>query len=362
MRNKDHKRFRLLLLAALAVSCAWGLAARAQDTPTRDVHAFDNHAGFTPTLSGAMAYIQNTNSGIVSLNPQVNPVLLVPFGSHLLLESRAEFGGFFQRRDGTTGPYGGKIYKVVDYAQLDWLVHPRVIVTAGEYLLPFGMYNERLTAVWVKNLQNAPISSTIGTRSSGTGDGFMLRGTATQNSIYSIQYNAYFSARSNINELQAARTAGGDASVFFNKPRLETGVSYQRFLQQRNINSVATYLSWQPRTIPLDLKAEGDFSYNGRGYWIEAAYKADQLPVPVFARKFQFVTREQQLFPLHGGGNAVPTVSTTQVDFGLNYYFRDNLRLVSSYARSFSSQQNANVWNFGVTYRFLWPLLPGRKS
>jgi hypothetical protein len=37
------------------------------------------------------------------------------------------------------------------------------------------------------------------------------------------------------------------------------------------------------------------------------------------------------------------------------------LRLVSSYGRQFSPQANANIWNFGITYRFIWPLWPGRK-
>ena len=70
----------------------------------------------------------------------------------------------------------------------------------------------------------------------------------------------------------------------------------------------------------------------------------------------------QQFFALNGGGNALPRINTQQFDFGLNYYFRDNLRLVSSYGRSFSSQQDANVWNAGVTYRFTLPLWPERKK
>lgn len=356
MRRLDQKLLRILL-AALAISSALVPIAHAQDART-----IDTHAGFTPVLTGGMAYIHNINAGVTTLNPQFNPVLLVPFGSHVLLESRADFGGNFQREDQTTGPFKGKIFKTVDYAQVDWLANTHVIASVGKYLLPFGLFNERLSAVWIRNLQDAPIVAAIGTRNSGAGDGIMLRGTAFQHPAYSIQYTAYFSARSNINQLEAARTAGGDTSVYFTKPRLEAGVSYQRFLQQHNINSVGTYLSWQPRTTPLDLKAEGDFSYNGRGYWIESAYRLEQLPIPQFARKFQAVTRVQQFFPVHGGGNALPTVSTTRVDFGLNYYFRDNLRFISSYGRSFSSQQNANIWNIGVTYRFLWPLLPGRKS
>jgi hypothetical protein len=74
------------------------------------------------------------------------------------------------------------------------------------------------------------------------------------------------------------------------------------------------------------------------------------------------VERTQHFSPAHGGGNSLPRVTTERVDFGLNYYVRDDLRFISSYGRSFSSQGNANVWNVGFTYRFLFPLWPGRKA
>ena len=158
-----------------------------------------------------------------------------------------------------------------------------------------------------------------------------------------------------------ALAPGYDASVFLPKQRLEIGTSYQRFLESRHINSVAAYLSWQPRSVPVDLKAEFDASYNGRGYWLETAYKFSQLPIPRFLQRTQVVGRMQQVFPSHGGGNGIPRVDSQRFDFGLNYYIRDDLRIISSYGRRFSSQQNANVWNVGLTYRFLFPLWPGKK-
>jgi len=248
-----------------------------------------------------MGYIHNVDGGITSLEPQINPILLVPFGSHLLLESRTDFTGFFERRDLKNGPFAGKVYKTVEFAQIDWLANTHVIVTAGRYLLPFGLYNERLQPIWIKNLQDSPITATVGTRTSGSGDGFMLRGIAAQKAAYSVQYTAYFSARSSTNQLQAARTAGGDASLYLTRAHLELGTSYQRFLQGRQINSVATYISWQPSSIPLDIKAEGDYSYNGRGYWLESAYRFEQLPIPSLLRRTQVVGRMQQFFPLNGG-------------------------------------------------------------
>lgn len=328
----------------------------------QDMQSSENHAQNIPAISGGLGYIHTINGGVTALTPQIDPVLLVPFGSHVLLESRTSFTGFFERKDLTSGPFTGKVFKSVDYAQIDWLASTHIIATAGRYLLPFGLYSERLGPLWIRNLQDPPITAPIGARTSGSGSGFMLRGIAVQKASYSVQYTAYFSALCNINELQSARAAGGDASIYIPRVRLEVGTSYQRFLQDHQINSVATYISWQPSSVPLDIKAEGDYSYNGRGYWIESAYLLRQLPIPPIFQRTQIVGRMQQFFPTNGGGNGLPGVATNQFDIGLNYLFRDDLRFVSSYGRTFSSQRNANIWNVGFTYRFLFPLWPGRTK
>jgi hypothetical protein len=322
----------------------------------------DDHAGFVPVISGGAGYVHNVNGGITTLLPQINPVLLVPFGSHVLLESRTDFTGFFQRENLTDGPFKGKVFKTVEFAQIDWLANTHLTVVAGKYLIPFGIYNERLQPIWIKNLQDAPITATIGTRTSGAGNGLQYRGVATQHSAFSIQYSAYFSVRSSINQLESARVAGGDTSIFLPHVRLEVGSSYQRFLQDRQINSTAVYVSWQPLKAPVDLKAEFDRSYYGRGYWFETAYGFTALPIPRLLQRTQVVGRIQHFFPSHGGGNSLPRVNTQRFDFGLNYNVRDDLRFISSYGRTFSSQGNANVWNVGFTYRFLFPLWPGRKT
>jgi hypothetical protein len=57
----------------------------------------------------------------------------------------------------------------------------------------------------------------------------------------------------------------------------------------------------------------------------------------------------------------VSNQNTKRPEFGLNYYIHDNLRLISSYGRQFTASQNSNQWNFGFTYRFMWPLWPGKK-
>ena len=340
-----------ITLLVLTMCLAARVSVLAQDTKSAN-----DEAGYIPIISGGGGYIHNVNGGVTTLEPQVNPVLVVPFGRHLLLESRTDFTGDFQRQNQTSGPFKGKVFKTVEYSQLDWLADSHVTVVGGRYLLPFGLFNERLAPVWVRNLMDPPQTAIIGILTTGAGDGLMLRGVAWQGPGMSAQYSAYFSVRSGINQFGAARTAGGDGSLFFSKPRLEVGSSYQRFLQDHRINNNAVYLSWQGFNGALDLKAEHDYSYTGHGYWIEAAYRLKSESAPKLLQGFQPVGRVQEIFPLHGGGIGIPSIQTERVDFGLNYYLRDNLRIVSSYGRIFSSRRNANIWNVGMTYRFTLPL------
>ena len=83
----------------------------------QDASDSENHAGHVPVISGGIGYVHSVNGGVTTLEPQIVPVLLVPFGSHFLLESRTDFFGFFQRENQTSGPFTGKVLKNVDYAQ-----------------------------------------------------------------------------------------------------------------------------------------------------------------------------------------------------------------------------------------------------
>jgi len=316
----------------------------------------ENGAGYVPIIAGGAGYIHNVTGGGPALQPQVDPVLLVPFGRRFLLESRTDFTGFFMRENFTSGPFKGRVFTDVEYAQLDWLADTHAIVVGGKYLLPFGLYNERLQPMWIRNLQDFPYTASIGTRTTGAGDGLMLRGVAAQTESMSVQYSAYFSAHCGINQLGSARTAGGDASVYFPRLRFEIGGSGQRFLEGHRINNGAAYISWQPLEGSMDVKGEYDYSFFGHGYWLEAAYKLDRASSHAALQKVQLVGRVEQVFPQHGGGNGLPHIENKRFDVGLNYYLKDNLRLVSSYGRNFSSAQNLNAWNAGITYRFTIPL------
>jgi hypothetical protein len=346
-----------LLLSGFHVNAQTSNTAQTSDTD-------ETHAGYAPVVSGSLAYVYTVDGGIPTLLPQINPVLLVPLGPHVLFENRAEFTGFFERRDGTSGDYTGKIYKTVDYVELDWFANTHVIASAGRYLLPFGLYDERLDPLWIANLQDIPLDFSIGTRTTGAGVGPMLRGVAVENPQFNVQYTAYYSVHNNVTQLQSARTAGGDTSIFFKNLHTEVGASYQRFLDyaqvdgsNRQVNNEAAYVTWQTPHTALDVKAEYDQSYTGRGYWVESYSMLNYVPVATkFFSRMQLVGRDEYYSPIHGGGDGLPTVTEKRGEAGLNYYLFDNWRLISSYGRQFNSGHNFNRWNLGFTYRFVWPL------
>src|ERR1700760_4836285 len=97
----------------------------------QDADIDHNSAGHIPLIAGGAGYVHNINGGVTTLEPQIDPVLLIPLGSHLLIESRTDFTGFFQRestdRGPFSGPFSGKVFKNVYYAQLDWLANTHVM-------------------------------------------------------------------------------------------------------------------------------------------------------------------------------------------------------------------------------------------
>ena len=67
--------------------------------------------------------------------------------------------------------FHGPVEKEVDYAQVDFIANPYLTVTVGRFLTPFGIYNERLYPVWIRNLQSDPLILPIGTGPSNASTG-----------------------------------------------------------------------------------------------------------------------------------------------------------------------------------------------
>jgi len=314
----------------------------------------------TPILSGALAFLGSSTGGANSYQPLLEPVLSVPIGDHWLIEGRAEIQGFIARENFTSGPYTGQFFASFDYGQLDYIANAHLTVSVGRYLTPFNIYNERFP-VWIANLEDTPIIYPIGTRTSGSSNGGMVRGVAVSRDKYVVNYTAYFSAGTTAENLQAGRSVGGRAGIFLPLAGVEVGASYQRLLQNGHYNNAGAYLVWQPPQIPLDVRAEYAHSPGGQGYWLEAAYKLGKSrDTDTWLSRLQPVARVQQFFKgTPTPGDLLPAHDVNQYDFGLNYYLPHYVRLNASYGRQFTTGGNANIWNFGITYRFLFPAWPG---
>ena len=312
-----------------------------------------------PILTGNFGAFSFVSGGQNVIDTQINPVLLVPLGSRWLIESRAEFEGEFQRPSGG-GPYAGPVDKHVDYAQVDYIASRYLTITAGRFLTPFGIFNERLYPVWIRFLQPDPLILPIRTEPS---DGAMFRGGFPLGGKVNMNYAAYVSATSiGIESVDSERHAGGRMGFFFPGPRVEVGGSWQKTLQGNRKSAFGFHMGWQPTKLPLSLRSEYAHSFEGSGYWVEGAYRLSQVRFWQKAmRRTEFVGRAQQFFVGAIGAASedawdLPGVDTREADFGVNYFLRDGMKGIFSYGRQFSSAGNFNQWSFGLAYRFLIPL------
>ena len=314
----------------------------------------------TPLLSGGVAFLTSTTAGTTSYQPIIEPLLAAPVGQHVLLESRALLVESFNP-DGKGG-YNHTHFVGLTYMQGDYIANPHLTVVGGSYILPFGTYNERLSPVWINNFQDAPLIVPLGLQGTGTGVGGELRGSAIQREKYSIDYTTWFSARSGNTYFNAERSVGGRSSLYLNDQRLEVGFSWDRTLQRTHENVYGTHLWWEPKDEGFRLRSEWARGQHAHGYWVEADYRSSAHGgLDSWVGRFEPLFRLQQTFRIDNkASDSLPPVDQQRVDFGLDYNLPHNTRILTSYARQFSSQGNENIWETGIVYRFLFPAWKGK--
>jgi hypothetical protein len=315
-----------------------------------------------PIFTGSAGYITDSTGGIWDLHPIASGILLLPIGDRWLIETRETFEDDMVQEPPRPG-FHGYLQKEVDYAQVDFIANPYLTVTVGRFLTPFGIFNERLYPVWIRNLQPDPLILPIGTGPSNASTGAMFRGGFSLNSTVNLNYAAYYSTLSKVSPVDSERTTGGRAGLFFPKLRLEFGTSFQHRLQDERSNLWGTHFIWQPNRLPLDIRAEMARSREGSGYWIEPAYRLNQLPFwRDEMRRTQLVARFQQFRVGPLPNPQLSPVNLHTFEAGMNYYFTDGLKTNFAYGRQFTAQGNLNVWTLAVTYRFLVPLARGANQ
>lgn len=350
------------VVADTPIASATTVTTSPDDSSTSSSETADYSIKPIPVLSAGMAFLTPIENGSPHLHPLIAPVVIVPLGDHWLFEARATFESDLAQPPGSSA-FRGFVQKEVDYAQLDYIANRYVTVSVGRFLTPFGIFNERLYPVWIRDLQSDPLILPIATGPSGAGTGGMLRGGFALTRKVNLNYAAYFSTLSTVSPVDSSRLAGSRAGIYLPDQRLEIGGSLQHLLQDERSNSFGFHFAWQPPAVPVDLRGEYARSARGSGYWIESAYRPNRTPVWQGAlHRMQFVARAQQFFVGELPDPNLPTVNTREAEFGFNYFLMDDLRAVSSFGRQFTSQGNGNVWTIGLTYRFVLGLGPGEPA
>ncbi len=313
----------------------------------------------TPLISGGVGFFTSTNGGNTTYMPTIQPLLAAPIGSRFLIESRATLLENFS--PGQSG-YDHTHFIGLAYLEGDYFASPHVTISGGSFLIPFGTYNERLSEIWIGNFQDGPLISSLGTMSTGTGVGGMLRGSAISRPKYSIDYATWFSARSGNEQFNSKRSSGVRTSLYLPQSRLEIGLSYDRLLQGTRENFYGMHVWWEPANTAFRLRSEFARGHHAQGYWIEADYRTQAFGgLDSWIGRFEPVFRMQQTFRRDTiVSDGLPLVNTQRADFGFDYNLPHNTRILTSYSRQFSSSRNENIWETGIVYRFLFPGWKGK--
>ena len=345
--------FSQLTSLSATLICALAIAGAARCGQAQD----------TPFFSGGVGFFTSTNGGQTSYLPIIEPLVVAPLGNRFLIESRATILESISPKGNGQPGFDHSHLASFTYLQGDYLAAPHLTVVGGSFLLPFNTFNDRLSPIWIGNLQDGPLIAGVGTMSSGTGVGGMLSGSAISRDKFSLSYNAWFSARSGNMQFNSKRSSGGRASIYLPESRLEIGFSYDRLLQNRHENFYGTHVWWEPKDTGLRLRSEFSRGAHAQGYWVEADYRTHAFGGPDnWIGRFEPVFRMQQSFRIdNGASDSLPSVNTERADFGLDYNLPHNTRILTSYSRQFSST-NENIWETGIVYRFLFPAWPGKAK
>jgi len=355
-----HPHLAFFARLAVFVAAILGGACAANKAAAQDV----------PLISGGVGFFTNTNNSNKSYNtsfqPQIQPLIAVPLGKSLLIESRAVLVEEFSPKGNGQPGYNHSHFVDLVYLQGDYIAAPHLTVVAGSFLLPFNTYNERLSPIWIEDLQDGPLIAGVGGMGSGSGVGGMLSGSAFSNDKASISYNAWFSARSGNFYFGSERSSGGRVSLFLPETGLEIGASYDRLLQGTQENFVGAHVWWRPKNTGFRLRSEYAHDLHEQGYWIEADFRTRAFGgYDSWVGRFQPVFRMQQ-FDRNNvrASNGTLGVDTVRPDVGLDYNLPHETRILFSYSHqsSNSSAGNDNIWETGIVYRFLFPTWKGKVN
>src|SRR5260370_7209587 len=198
-----------------------------------------------------MSYQTNLSPGTVDLNRELDSTVVVASGRKLVMQSEFDMGLDATRDSGRWGP--AYVDKSIEYLQADYFAHPNLTLVVGRYMIPFGIYRERMHPLWIRDLQAEPISFTLNATS---GNCAMLRGASHLTPSVNVTYAGYYSAASTLKLMEADRQGGFRGSVLLPNRRIQVGVSYNPTMGSGAHGMLGTDFTWNLKRIPLDIRSE----------------------------------------------------------------------------------------------------------
>lgn len=140
---------RVAVAAMLALAAAPPVRAQ-----TRSTAVVAGYGSATYMATADEAFANNFSASF-------SPVVLYSLGPNVLFETELEFG-----------MEGAVTETALEYAQLDYLGFDHVQIIAGKFLLPFGVFSERLHPTWINKLPTMPVL--FGHAHEGVAEGSLL--------------------------------------------------------------------------------------------------------------------------------------------------------------------------------------------
>lgn len=159
MKTTSHLRLLHLLTGAALAAATTGVVS-AQEPENAGPLSNVVIAGYGSALYGATLG-HDLDSTPNDFSASISPVILFGMGEDLLFESELEFG--------VSGP---TTTTTLEYAQIDYLGFDKFQFIAGKFLLPFGVFGERLHPTWINKLPTMPLL--FGHAHGGVADGALL--------------------------------------------------------------------------------------------------------------------------------------------------------------------------------------------
>ena len=230
-------------------------------------------------------------------------------------------------------------------------------VVAGEFLTPFGTYNERLTPIWISNFESAPLIFPLGTMNTGSSVGGMVRGSAFPQRMSRSTTPATSQPQAQMSSSILSAQRGEERTL------LSRGSPGSRRFIRSPITGSARELCRRPSLVGTGGRpSQVSFRVcprsafpgllDGIGVSSDAGHECECIPARILSRSFAG-SRRFAVVPTPATG--CPPSDTNRADFGLNYLFPHEVRINTSYSRQFASTGNRNVWQTGIVYRFLFP-------